>query len=563
MTWARAEFDDVQHEIQPGDVIAFGGHGGFADVIKWATLGAVNHVAVVLSSEPPVDGTSPEEDSQPHMRSIRIVESTSARDESAGVSVRDLGERLDEPGGELWWLPLHERTRQKLDLAKFQAFLLQQVGKGYDSAQALKSALDDFEDAPLFGRMTHSVEDFSRFFCSELVAAGLEAGGAIENVNCSEVTPMDLCTFSIYGDRYYQLKGRRKLIDGYNRVNPEGFGELPEPLSFKQHLFRYPVLLGLIISSTLLLGLFIQELLLDRFTVMYGPTGSPRDFRLAIVHCLLAGYLPSACLYLLRGMRTTADEIGGIVGPDKEAPDVDSAAPGGGEKPGSARALLLAGLLGMLFTVLTPYLTADTPWAPSTWSPEVWWQRLLGLFIGWWCGWFVQAIRYTSTRISRLAEGIHRLDLLDLRPFAPFVKQGLLTSGLVVGALSVTSLLLIEPDQWPVVAIIVAISLPLAILGLLWPMRGVRQRIREIKAAELEWTRERIRRASAFLYKLSAPESPGQLADLYAYQRLIEDVPEWPIEGSAILQVALYLAIPVVSWFASLLIENLLGRVFG
>jgi hypothetical protein len=46
--------------MRPGDVITFGGKGGFAGVIKWATLGTVNHVAVVLSSDPPADGTARE-----------------------------------------------------------------------------------------------------------------------------------------------------------------------------------------------------------------------------------------------------------------------------------------------------------------------------------------------------------------------------------------------------------------------------------------------------------------------------------------------------------------------
>jgi hypothetical protein len=426
--------------------------------------------------------------------------------------------------------------------------------------QAIKSALDDFEDAPLFGQMTHSKEDFTSFFCSELVAAGLEAGGAIENVNCSEVTPMDLCKFSIFQERYYQLKGDRKLIEGYNRLRLEDWGELPRSVSFKKNLQQYPVLVGLIIASTLLLGLFVQELLLDRFTVIPGSTASS-EFRIALVHCLLAGYLPSACLYLLRGMRETADELGGILGPDQEASAADPAVRMVQERPVGTRVLLLSGLAGMLFTVLTPFLTAAAPWDLSTWSPEVWWHRLLGLFIGWWIGWFVLAIWYTSTQISRLAARIRRLDLLDLSPFAPFVKQGLLTSALLVGVLSLTSLFLFEPGQWPLVVIIVAISLPLAFLGLLLPMRGVHRRIRQVKEAELEWTRERIRRASAFVYKLSAPESPGQLGDLYAYQQLIKDVPEWPIEGSALLQVTLYPAVPVISWFLSLLIENLLGFV--
>jgi hypothetical protein len=109
----------------------------------------------------------------------------------------------------------------------------------------------------------------------------------------------------------------------------------------------------------------------------------------------------------------------------------------------------------------------------------------------------------------------------------------------------------------------VVLALPLGILGLLWPMRGLRERIRELKAAELAWTHERIRIASAFVYKLSAPETPGQLADLCAYQQLIKDVPEWPIGGSALIQVTLYLAIPAVSWLGSLLLENLLALLFG
>jgi hypothetical protein len=88
-------------------------------------------------------------------------------------------------------------------------------------------------------------------------------------------------------------------------------------------------------------------------------------------------------------------------------------------------------------------------------------------------------------------------------------------------------------------------------------------RIRETKEAEMEWTRERIRQASSFAYKLSAPESPGQLADLYAYMRFLEDVQEWPIENSAFLQITLYLAIPVVSWFGSLLIDKMLGHLLG
>jgi NAD(P)H-flavin reductase len=37
MAWSRAHYDDLRQEIRPGDLIAIGGKGGFAGVIKWAT----------------------------------------------------------------------------------------------------------------------------------------------------------------------------------------------------------------------------------------------------------------------------------------------------------------------------------------------------------------------------------------------------------------------------------------------------------------------------------------------------------------------------------------------
>ncbi|MCH1922363.1 hypothetical protein L9G15_23440, partial [Shewanella sp. A3A] len=71
---------------------------------------------------------------------------------------------------------------------------------------------------------TYNKEDFSKFFCSELVAAGLESGGAIGTVNASEVTPIDLCMWQIYSGTYYQLKGNQtKKIKRYNTASPENW----------------------------------------------------------------------------------------------------------------------------------------------------------------------------------------------------------------------------------------------------------------------------------------------------------------------------------------------------
>ena len=88
--------------------------------------------------------------------------------------------------------------------------------------QALKSAVDALDELP-FGLHGpgYNREDFSRFFCSELVAAGLEKAGTVGTVNASEVTPIDLCRWNIYATTYFQLKGQAdKQISRYNTLDP-------------------------------------------------------------------------------------------------------------------------------------------------------------------------------------------------------------------------------------------------------------------------------------------------------------------------------------------------------
>ena len=117
------------------------------------------------------------------------------------------------------------KLEKKTDFRKFYDFLLHQERKQYDTPQAVKSALDLFDDVPIVSRATHNIEDFSKFFCSELDTAGLEAGGAIATINSAEVTPIDLCRFDLYAERHTQIKGQNRSIGGYNTLNPEGWGE--------------------------------------------------------------------------------------------------------------------------------------------------------------------------------------------------------------------------------------------------------------------------------------------------------------------------------------------------
>lgn len=211
-------YNDARAQMKAGDVIAFGGKGNFSELIKWATRSTVSHVGVILQSRLLIDGQL-----QDGMFN-QIIESTTLNGFS-GVTISRLSDRLDTYEGEIWWLPIRKGIHEAMDKKKFYDFLIHQDRKEYDTSQAILSALDAFDNLPVIGRLTHNREDFSQFFCSELVSAALEAAGAIKSINASEVTPIDLCTFALFENDYYQLKGDQKEIRGFNTIEPTGWGE--------------------------------------------------------------------------------------------------------------------------------------------------------------------------------------------------------------------------------------------------------------------------------------------------------------------------------------------------
>lgn len=217
MALIKRYYTEIREQMKPGDIIAFGGKGNFSEIIKWATRSTVSHVGVIIQSE---------------LRGIRdmgtdgyynqIIESTSLEGRS-GVIISRLSDRLNTYKGEMWWLPLAQEQRAKVDanLRKFYNWCLQQEYKPYDVPQAVKAGLDVLDRAFGGASPTLNQEDFSKFFCSELAAGALEEVGAIPRINASEVTPIDLCSFRIFQSDYVQVKGDIKEIRSYNSVDPQ------------------------------------------------------------------------------------------------------------------------------------------------------------------------------------------------------------------------------------------------------------------------------------------------------------------------------------------------------
>lgn len=208
-------YQDARPRMQAGDVIAFGGKGNFSEIIKMATRAEVSHVGTILQTQVRNGGGE--------RFFNQIIESTSLHGFS-GVQVSRFSDRLIYEG-EIWWLPLRtDLRRNRFDQAVFYEFLFNQAKqrKSYDMPQAIGSALDALDSLP-FGieGPTYNREDFSKFFCSELVAAGLEAARTVGKVNASEVTPIDLCRWNVYEPDYYMLRGDpKKSISRHNTMDP-------------------------------------------------------------------------------------------------------------------------------------------------------------------------------------------------------------------------------------------------------------------------------------------------------------------------------------------------------
>lgn len=216
MALQKISYKEARPQMKPGDVIAFGGKGHFSEIIKFATRADVSHVGVIVQTR--VRG----EDTERFFN--QIIESTG----SAGVDIYRFSDRLASYGGEIWWLPLRQQVWDtKFNGKAFYDFLFNQAKqrKPYDTPQAIKSAIDTLDQLPFGVRGPgYNQEDFSKFFCSELVAAGLEVSGVVPKINASEVTPIDLCRWNIFEEDYYTLKGdASKMISRYNSLEPSAW----------------------------------------------------------------------------------------------------------------------------------------------------------------------------------------------------------------------------------------------------------------------------------------------------------------------------------------------------
>ena len=331
-----------------------------------------------------------------------------------------------------------------------------------------------------------------------------------------------------------------------------------------------PLKLGLGVGGFFLILLLVSETMLGRWSEMLiegefdaladVSSGVLRDLRLAFVHCLVIGYLPAAFLHVLQSGRRTVFVLREALDCTREECETlaDSVRI-------NTSGLFLIGLLALALSFLMPYLVPPvpaTPWSPSSWSPEVAWHRILGPATMLWAWWLGYAIFSVSMRMTRIAKKLSRIDLLRLSPLAPFTQQGLTNALLLIGLISIWSLMLIETGFGLIMWIIGGFNLVMAILAFLLPVYGVHMRIRKSKQKELDRiTGEILKRRDSF-QNFDSSQRGGQLADLIAYRGLIEGISEWPFTSSTYTRIVLYTFLPLLTWGIGIFAEEFISRMF-
>ena len=325
---------------------------------------------------------------------------------------------------------------------------------------------------------------------------------------------------------------------------------------------------GLGISGGCLLVLFIVESSLGRFDLLLADddfdvlanvsTGILRDIRIAIVHCLIIGYLPAAFLHVIRRGRSTVLVLQDALDWTREECETLAAS-----VKLDPRGFVFFGVVGFVVAIYTPYLVPPVPpdlWNPAGGSAEVAWHRILGPLTMMWAFWLGYAVITVSLRMSRIAERLSHINLLDLSSLTPFAQLGLTNALMGIGILSIWSLMMIEEGFDRMMWIIGGTTLITAALVLVAPVRGVHRRIVQAKDAELAWVNAEIAKRRGEYDRPASDRPSGELADLVTYRSMIDDVPEWPFTTTTYARFVLYALLPVLSWGIGIVAEELVGR---
>ena len=349
--------------------------------------------------------------------------------------------------------------------------------------------------------------------------------------------------------RWFQAPGSRARIKRVTNNNKLARSYVtPWTLRAYEALPGNPLYTGIGLTMGLLLIFFV-----GRAIAGDGDNSTPDELRVAITQILITTYVASAYAYLLMTARRTTQDLSPVF---QHTPRWQTIVDRAGKHPWWLLSLVGAAsylIFGVYVTNATTPEPAN-PWAWQAWNYDVTWHRVSTVFLVWWSACLCHATVVESVRLSRLSDSIESLDLLELHPYRPLIRQGLINALLIIGLVSVMSLLGIESRYWPILVGFWIVFTALAWIGLMLPLRGIRKKIKTAKENELDWCRLSLKTARDELK--TGAGSQKSIAELAAYRTIIENVRNWPFDNPTLVRFSLFLLIPLGSWLGGALVER-------
>ena len=313
--------------------------------------------------------------------------------------------------------------------------------------------------------------------------------------------------------------------------------------------------------AILLIALFAGiELWLGRHRLLGEPGVTLRDPMIAIIHILLATYVPTAYVYVVRGTRGAIHSLRpALLASESEVALLEGAV---GRYREWRPALASLAVIGV--SVYVTYATTPVnPYDWTFWTHEVGWHRALTPFLAWWIGRLVYSVLTESRRLSRLAERLGPVDLMDLSPLAPFARQARSNVIIVVGVASILSLFLLDVDFVEMVVFVWLGMVVVALASAVFPLRGAHRAIRATKASELAWCNEALQQARRAWARGAPSPGPARVDELVAYRDVVKGVREWPVDTTTLVRFALFALIPLGSWLGGAFVERAIDSLFA
>ncbi len=294
---------------------------------------------------------------------------------------------------------------------------------------------------------------------------------------------------------------------------------------------------------------------------LFGPDRDPEGFAELQVHLvigLLIGFTYVNQLRLRADLRADLGALRPLLadGVEVSAEEIFSAV----ARLPRAIATVAGGLFGV---AIIPAFRGDAGFLPDRVGGEfdvVWSLVANSVLFG-----LMGRLAYTSIALqARLDERVTRkirIDLLDLRPLAPFARRGLRSALYWLLGSSIASLLFLRFGfLWMHVFILIG-TLSVGAFVMFRSLRGVHQRLDSEKRRELALLRTAIRSARREVLGKgpAAVDAAVRLPGLLALEARTEALNTWPFDISTFLRFSALGLLAVGSWLGGAVIERLLG----